>query len=122
MMIKVFGFVVAGLLFAGTIEAQVATPASKLGWNQEGQTQAIAQSATYNMYVDVLVPTVAQNVICIVGTPVTCKADLPALTVGSHQIRLTQVIGAAESPQSLPLSFTYVVVVTPTGLILTSDD
>jgi hypothetical protein len=46
----------------------------------------------------------------------TCTAPFPAMTPGAHALTLTQTISGAESGKSMALAFTFVVVVTPTGV------
>ena len=100
--------------------AQAATPTSRLAWDQIGQSVATASSATYTAFVDgSTTGIVVTGVVCVAGTPVTnatCTSNLPPLTPGTHTMTLTQTIGGASSPQSAPpLSFSYIVVVTPTN-------
>jgi hypothetical protein len=100
--------------------AQVATTGNKLGFTEVGMTVAIANSATYKIYVDGAATGAATTgLTCAAGSPATnadCSVNLPALTVGTHTVTLTQVISAAESAKPTPFSFSFVVVVTPTGL------
>lgn len=107
---------------ATVASAQVATPINHFGWTEVGQTPAVANGATYNVYVDAAtVPVALTGVTCVVGTPVTdaaCTSNIPALTVGLHVVTLAQNIQGAESGKSTSISFTFVIVVTPTGLIL----
>lgn len=109
------------LLFAAPVMAQVANPASKLGWDQVGQTVVSASAATYNIYVDSAAPVPLLNFSCSSSGgatgPTTCVAPFPALTPGVHNLTLTQVIGAQESAKSTPvLAITFVVVVSPSGV------
>ena len=117
------GFV---MLAAVPAFAQAATPASKLAFDEVGQTVAVAQSATYNATIDAAAPVALAGVSCTATTtPVgaTCTATLPALTLGTHTLTLTQTISGATSPASTPaLSFTYVIVVTPTNIRISGDD
>jgi hypothetical protein len=107
-----------------SVQAQTATPASKLVWDEIGQVSATAGSAAYKAYVDnQTTGTPLSGVSCAAAvSPLnpaadsTCQAPMPALTPGAHTITLTQSIGGAESVKSTALSFTYVVVVTPTSL------
>lgn len=104
-------------------QAQTATPTTKLGWDQEGQSLANASGATYQLYIDGGTATPLPNVACAQNGPstVSCSAPLPALTAGSHVIRLSQTLGGAESGQSASLNFTFVIVVTPTNLRVIGD-
>jgi len=116
---KRFLFIASFVLVASVASAQPATPQNHLGWTQVGQTQAVAQGATYNIYVDALPSSVMAGVTCVTsGSDSTCKGNWPAMTPGTHTVTLTQVIQTAESTKSVPLSVTFVVVVTPTGLVV----
>lgn len=103
-------------------EAQVATQGNKLGFTEVGQALNIASppTAAYNIYVDgSTTATPATNITCAAGTPTTntdCSINFPALTIGNHVVTLTQLFGSTESTKSTPFSFTFVVVVTPSGL------
>lgn len=110
------------LLMAANASAQTATPQNKFQWTEVGQTTAIAGGASYNLY-DGTNPTpiILTGVTCIAGTPATdanCTGNIPALTLGVHTVTLTQVISGAESNKSSVLSFTFVIVVTPTNFIV----
>ncbi len=98
-----------------------ATPANKLGWTIVGQTAAVAQAASYNMYVDgATTATALSGVVCVAaGSDASCSVPFPAFTPGNHSITLTQMISGVESGKSLPLAFTFVLVVTPTNLVIT---
>lgn len=102
--------------------AQVATPVNHLGWTEVAQVPAVAGAASYNLYVDAVVaPLPLTGVVCVAGNPTTgsdCTSNIPALTVGQHTVTVTQVIISAESGKSNTLSFTMVIVVTPSGLVL----
>jgi hypothetical protein len=114
--------VLLALLMAQNVAAQTATPQNKFQWTEVGQSVAIAGGATYNLY-DGTNPTplVLTGLICGIGSPITdavCTANIPALTLGVHTVTLTQVISGAESSKSAGLSFTFVIVVTPTSFIV----
>lgn len=69
----------------------------------------------------VATPIPLTGVVCVAGNPTTgsdCTSNIPALTVGQHTVTVTQVIISAESGKSNTLSFTMVIVVTPSGLVL----
>ena len=108
------------LLCAAPLTAQTATPGSKLLFDLPGQTAVIAQSATYKLYVDTGTPITLAAVTCTTGTPTTtatCStAGWPAMTSGAHSLTVTQTIGGVETSQSVPLSVTLVIVVTPTNV------
>lgn len=108
------------VLFAAFASAQVATPINHFGWTEVGQAPAVAGPATYNLYVDATpAPIVLTGVVCVAaGADSACTANIPALTVGPHTVTLTQAITGAESGKSSPVSFTFVIVVTPTGFTL----
>ena len=100
--------------------AQAATPASKLAWDQVGQSVATASGASYSVYIDTGTPIPLTGAVCVVGVPTTmatCTAPFPAMSPGAHTLTLTQVIAGAESPKSTPaLAVVFVVVVTPTNI------
>lgn len=107
-------------LFATPAFAQAATPASKLAFDEVGQSAATAGGATYTAFIDgstTGVPLTGLNCTATT-TPVgaTCTTNLPALTPGAHTLTVTQTIAGATSPASTPVSFSMVVVVTPTGV------
>lgn len=106
--------------FASLASAQVATQNNKLGWTQVGQTAVVANGFTYNYYIDAsTTATLATGVLCVTGTPIAnsdCSANFPALTLGMHTIQMTQASGVAESLKSTSFSFTFVVLITPTGI------
>lgn len=119
---KRFLIALALLCSAAPLYAQTATPQNKFQWTEAGQTVPIAGGATYNLY-DGSNPTplVLTGVTCVAGTPTTdanCTGSIPALTLGVHTVTLSQVISGAESGKSSVLSFTFVIVVTPTNLIV----
>jgi len=105
------------LLLPRLVSAQtVATPTNHLGWDEVGQTAAIANASTYNAYIDAATTPVAlTGVACIGTTTATCTANWPAMTPGTHTLTITQVNGG-ESGKSAPLSFSFVVVVVPTNV------
>lgn len=109
---------------ASVAAAQTATPASKLAWDEVGESPAVAQAAIYNLYVDgagVAVNLTQVTCVAQTATPTnaTCTAPFPPMTVGPHTLTLSQVTNSVESPKSAPLSVTFVVVITPTGLRIT---
>lgn len=110
------------LLIAAPVFAQTATPQNKFQWTEAGQAFASAGAATYNLYDGAsTTPIVLTGVVCVASVPVTdasCSANIPALTLGLHTVTLTQVISGAESAKSAALSFTFVIVVTPTNFIV----
>lgn len=116
---RILGLACCILLMASASYAQAATPASKLAFDEVGQTVAVASAATYTAFVDGATTGTVLTVTCVAGTPATtttCTAPLLALTPGTHTVTVTQTISGAVSPPSTPLSFTYVVVVTPTNV------
>lgn len=107
------------VLVATRVAAQATTPNNHLGWTQTGQTAAVASGATYNYYADGVTTPNGQltGVTCTTaGADASCTSNIPALSVGAHTIAITQVISGAESAKSNVLSFTLVVVVTPSQL------
>jgi hypothetical protein len=108
------------LLLPVSLLAQTATPGSKLLWDLPGQTATVAQSASYRLYVDTGTPISLTGVTCVTGTvatTATCStAGWPAMTPGPHTLTVTQTMGGVESSQSVALSVTLVIVVTPTNV------
>lgn len=102
----------------------VATPQSRLGWDQEAADLAEAQSLTANLYVEgqVGAPIVLAGKICNAGTGTAffCAATLPPFTSGLHTVRLTVGLAGMESAPSDPLTFRVVIVQTPKGLKIVS--
>lgn len=118
---KAVAAIVATLLVlcARPVAAQTATPASKLAWDEPGQTATVAQAAGYTLYLDAATTGMALvNVACTAPTtgPVACAAAFPAMTPGTHALTITQTIGGVESAKSSALSVTLVVVVTPANI------
>jgi hypothetical protein len=111
----------ACLALSAPLYAQAATPASSLAWDQIGQSVTVAQSAGYTVFLDgAPTGTALASVTCTAtGASATCSAPFPALTPGAHTLTLTQTISGASSAKSAPLSFTFVIVVTPTNLRVT---
>jgi len=107
------------VLLAAPASAQIATPQNHFGWTEAGQTPAIATAATYKLYEGTTVLATLANVTCVAaGADASCTGDIPALTQGTHVVTLTQNISGAESPKSNTVSFTFVIVVTPTALAI----
>jgi len=89
---------------------------SHVGFDTPGQSAAVANSFTYNVYVDALPKVTLANVTCSAGTPnTTCVADWPSMAAGVHTLTITQASGTAESGKSTGLSITMVVLVVPTN-------
>jgi len=114
-------FLAAFLFISTHASAQTtATTGNKFQWTEVGQSVAIAQAATYNVYVDsATTGTALTGIACVAGTPASnavCTSNLPAFTVGPHTAAVSQLIGGAESAKSNTLAFSFVVVVQPTLL------
>lgn len=125
--LQFLGVAVCFLLMASTSFAQAATPSSKLGFDEAGWSVATAQSAVYTPTVDgVALPAFAASAVVCTATVspagATCTVPLPALTIGPHTMTLTETISGVTSPQSAPLTFSFVVVVVPTNLRIIGDD
>lgn len=106
------------LLTSSVAKAQTATSGDKFGFDEVGQTLTVANGASYKLYLDGSTTGVTGlSLACtVVSNLVSCSVSIPALTVGAHTVTISQVINTAESAKSSPLSFTFVVVVTPTNL------
>ena len=111
------------LLVSMPAVAQTATPLSKLAFDEVGQTVATASGATYTGLIDgSTTATPLTGIVCTATanpTGATCTSALPPLTPGTHTITITQTIGGASSAASAPLSFSLIVVVTPTNVRIT---
>lgn len=121
-------FAVCFLACATVAQAQTAGPASRFNWIEVGQSAAVAQSALYNYY-DPPTATTATGpltgVTCTAGTPATdaaCNSSIPAFTLGSHTVAMTQTISGVESAKSNGITFTFTIVVTPSGFRVVPDD
>jgi len=107
------------LFLASTAQAQTATPQNHFVWTETAQTPAAASSATYKLYEGTTVLGTLANVTCVqAGADASCTGDIPALTQGPHTLTLTQNSQGAESPKSNAVSFTYVIVITPTSFAI----
>lgn len=110
------------LLCSAMAFAQAASPSSHVAWDLPGDSVAISAAAGYNAYVDALPASLLSGVTCVASVapaPVpgaTCTANWPAMTNGTHNLTLTQVIGTAESPKGTPIVASFTVTVTPTGI------
>ena len=110
------------LLVSSAVSAQTATPNSKFNWSQLAQAAAVANSATYPLYLDNA--TTSTQSLTGVGcgpnatTPANadCASAVPALTAGQHTAAITQMIAGAESGKSNSAAFQFVIVVNPTAL------
>lgn len=112
-------FTLIALLLAAPAFAQTATPQNHFGWTESAQTPAVATAATYKLYEGATSLGTLANVSCVVSattsTDADCTGDIPALVQGTHTVTLTQNSQGAESPKSNAISFTFVIVVTPTN-------
>lgn len=113
----------AVLLCAASVNAQVnATPTNHLAWTEVGQSVAVAQGATYNVYADGSATSTStlSGVVCVAaGADASCTANFPAFTPGTHTLVISQAMGTVESGKSgPPTSFTFVIVVTPSNVII----
>jgi hypothetical protein len=104
-------------LTAASASAQTATPGKSLQWDTLGVTGSVAATSGYNMYVDASASVALSGFTCL-SAPVgaTCTVPFPSMTPGAHVLTLTMVVAGAESPKSVPLNFTFILVVTPTGV------
>lgn len=104
------------LLLSITASAQTATPQNHFGWTEVAQTPAAATAATYKLYEGTTPLGTLTNVTCVAaGSDADCTGDIPALIQGTHTVTLTQNSQGAESPKSNTVSFTFVIVITPTN-------
>jgi len=112
-------FVLLALLMAQNAFAQTATPQNHFGWTETAQAPVIANAATYKLYEGTTALGTLTNVTCLQSTAnqfdSDCTGDIPALVQGAHTVTLTQNSQGAESPKSNAASFTFVLVITPSG-------
>ena len=106
-------FALVFTLVASSAFAQVATPVSKLTWDQAGQDLATVQAYTYRHYDDGGTPGVVFPLVSItvVGTssPFTVSALFPAFTPGQHTVTVSASNVAGESGKSNSLAFNFVI-------------
>ena len=99
-------------------EAQTATPASKLGWNQATGTLSEAQALLYEASFNGQ-PFVPLTLLACTGTvsPYQCEARMPALSSGPQLWVMRAVAFDAsnrlESPLSLTFNFNFIPFVAP---------
>lgn len=116
-----FSLALAILLCASVVSAQNATPLSKVAIDQAAPDVKSAGLYTYKYYADGSTTGVTVTGVTCTGTisPFTCTFSIPAFTPGNHSITVTASNEVGESPKSLPLTFTFVVVpATPVNLRL----
>lgn len=109
---------------ASISEAQVATPGSRLAWDQAASSLGQAQNYIYEAFWDGGSAVPMTGVACSGDTsPFTCSAEFIALTPGSHVVRIRAVDTASvpgtrlESPLSAVFNFTLVALpATPTNV------
>ena len=83
-------------------------------WDQSATTRVEAQSLTYKLYLDASPGVILPSVSCTGGqSPFVCKANLPPLSAGTHDLALTASLDGQESAKSTVLSIQVVIVATP---------
>ena len=113
MMRRGIGWVVAlvALLVALLVRvglAQVATPGSRLAWDQDAPSLAEAQGQTYEASWDGAVAVPLTGVTCTgTASPYACSGALPPLTVGTHTVTLRARNATGTGPTSDALAFSY---------------
>lgn len=112
------------ILFPTVLNAQVpvATPNSRIFWNQEGYQG----DYVFKLYIDGTPNTLVAKCTPINGPdgqPIRtdCEAPLPAMTVGKHVLELTTSVtiegNVLESPKSVPLNVVMTIIpISPTNL------
>jgi hypothetical protein len=104
-------------LMPSLASAQIpALPSSQLGWDMAAVTKAVADLHSYSLSVDGGAYTPLASVVCSAGSPVTCRAPLPAMTVGPHVLLVRSRLGGVDSPSAAPLDIVVVVVVSPSNV------
>lgn len=115
------------LFLLGAAAASAQTPVTNarqhIAWDQDvsgtGATLADVRQYIYRGYVDGAVQPAGGvqliNVTCVAGglptDPFVCSADWPALVPGPHTIAVSAANNTGESLPSIPLAFTYQVVI-----------
>jgi hypothetical protein len=88
---KILALLAIAVLWASPVAAQTATPASKLAWDEVGESPAVAQAAIYNLYVDGAgVALNLTSVACVVQTSNAANATCTA-PVSSDDGRVAHV-------------------------------
>lgn len=92
--------------------AAIATPASKLEWDEVAADLAAAQALTFKLYPDGSVGGMPLPGVTVSGaaSPFACSVPFPAFTPGNHTIQLTATNVAGESTRSAVFPFSFVVV------------
>lgn len=113
-LVAVFVAVLGGVAFA-----QPATPSSFLAWSYP--TAGIALVDHYESQIDggawTNVGKVASGHTVPAGDT-GYRAALPALSEGAHTAKVRACLAVACGPETAPLSFSMVILVTPNGLII----
>lgn len=94
-----------------TAWAQTATPTDRLGFDQAAATLAVAQGFTVSLELDGVVLPTTQALTCTgAASPFACSTAIPAVTPGTHAVRLrvneTTNGATLSSAWSSALSFT----------------
>jgi len=115
------------IALAAPLHAQAqASPASRLGWDQGAANLAEANTFGATLFIDNVGGADTGGVVLVgkscsgTASPFACVADLPALTVGPHVLRLSATFSTFESPVSTPLDIVMIVIQTPTNLRIVS--
>lgn len=107
-------------LLSVAVQAQTATPANSILWDQTGPDLATVNAYTWKYYPDGAAVGIAfpQPVVCTgTAAPFTCKVPYPAFTPGQHTVIITASNVAGESPKTGTFTFTFAVVpAAPTNL------
>jgi hypothetical protein len=88
-----------------------------LAWDQAATNLAEANSFAYKLYVDAAAGAAMAGVTCTgTASPFVCKASLPALTPGNHNLSLTASLAGQESAKSPTLAVQVVFIQAPQNL------
>lgn len=108
-MISICVFVLGAL--AANASAQTGTPANTFAIDQAGPDLATVNSLTFKRYDDGAAVGVVTVFACTgTASPFVCKATFPAYTPGPHSVTFSASNAAGESPKSVALTFTFVVI------------
>lgn len=96
---------------ASPASAQTGTPASQFVVDQAAPDLATSSSLVFKRYDDGATTGIATTFTCTgTASPFVCKAPFPAYTPGPHSVTFSASNAAGESPKSVPLTFTFVVI------------
>lgn len=95
------------LVIPSVVSGQV-TPTSRVAWDQDAPSLAVAQAYTYRSFIDASTTgTILVHACTGAAQTFVCTAPFPSFTPGSHSIQITASNSTGESLKSVPLVFTF---------------